>query len=101
MSAGRSLPRCLPILISRHKGQKDHAQRRAQISHTRGSISVAIDAGDPGSEWPAGLDIRGLLEQGWRPTPFREFVLKVHSRCNLTCDYCYIYEMADQSWRAQ
>jgi uncharacterized protein len=33
--------------------------------------------------------------------PFRQFVLKVHSRCNLACDYCYVYEMADQSWRAQ
>lgn len=36
----------------------------------------------------------------WRPTPFREFVLKVHSRCNLACDYCYMYELADKSWRA-
>jgi uncharacterized protein len=26
-------------------------------------------------------------------------VLKVASRCNLACDYCYIYTMADQSWR--
>ncbi|CAL9620682.1 FxsB family cyclophane-forming radical SAM/SPASM peptide maturase [Streptomyces sp. enrichment culture] len=33
--------------------------------------------------------------------PFRQFVLKVHSRCNLACDYCYVYEMADQSWRNQ
>ncbi len=33
--------------------------------------------------------------------PFRQFVLKVHSRCNLACDYCYVYEMADQSWRSQ
>jgi uncharacterized protein len=33
--------------------------------------------------------------------PFRQFVLKVHSRCNLACDYCYVYELADQSWRAQ
>ncbi|MBL7492425.1 FxsB family radical SAM/SPASM domain protein [Frankia sp. AgB1.9] len=33
------------------------------------------------------------------PEPFRQFVLKVVSRCNLACDYCYVYEMADQSWR--
>jgi len=33
--------------------------------------------------------------------PFREFVLKVHSRCDLACDHCYVYEHADQSWRAQ
>ncbi|MFE9379976.1 radical SAM/SPASM protein FxsBH, inactivated beta-hydroxylase extension form [Streptomyces sp. NPDC006855] len=30
--------------------------------------------------------------------PFREFVLKVHSRCDLACDHCYVYEHADQSW---
>ena len=34
-------------------------------------------------------------------TPFRQFVLKIHSRCNLACDYCYVYEMEDQSWRHQ
>ncbi|MCB5167104.1 FxsB family radical SAM/SPASM domain protein [Streptomyces bambusae] len=30
---------------------------------------------------------------------FREIVLKVHSRCDLACDHCYVYEHADQSWR--
>jgi uncharacterized protein len=50
-------------------------------------------------EWPATLDVRGLIAGGWRPTPFREFILKIHSRCDLSCDYCYMYEMADQSWR--
>lgn len=40
-----------------------------------------------------------LETAGWRPVPFREFVLKIHSRCNLACDYCYVYTMADQSWR--
>ena len=31
--------------------------------------------------------------------PFREYVIKVHSRCNLACDYCYMYELADKSAR--
>ncbi len=31
--------------------------------------------------------------------PFRQFVLKIHSRCDLACDHCYVYEHADQSWR--
>lgn len=31
--------------------------------------------------------------------PFREFIIKIHSRCDLACDYCYMYEMADQTWR--
>lgn len=52
-------------------------------------------------EWPATLDVEQLLEEGWRPTPFREFVLKINSRCDLKCRYCYMYEMADQSWRSQ
>lgn len=34
------------------------------------------------------------------PVAFRQFVIKVHSRCNLACDYCYVYETDDQRWRA-
>src|SRR5260370_14120977 len=33
--------------------------------------------------------------------PFRQFILKVASRCNLACDYCYVYHGPDQGWRAQ
>lgn len=29
----------------------------------------------------------------------RQIVVKVHGRCNLNCEYCYMYNMADQSWR--
>jgi uncharacterized protein len=50
--------------------------------------------------WPYDvLDVTALRTSGWRPTAIREFVLKVHQRCNLACDYCYVYELADQSWR--
>src|SRR5712691_4689159 len=52
-------------------------------------------------EWPSALDIGDLIAGGWRPTPFQEFVLKIHSRCDLSCRYCYMYEMADQSWRSR
>ena len=31
--------------------------------------------------------------------PFRQFIVKLHSRCNLSCDYCYVYHHVDQSWR--
>ena len=63
-------------------------------------------AGGPVSDgaargWPSTLDVEALLAGGWQPTPFREFVVKIHSRCDLACDYCYMYEMADQSWRQQ
>ena len=30
-----------------------------------------------------------------------QVVLKVHSRCDLACDHCYVYESADQSWRGR
>src|ERR1700722_11149398 len=55
--------------------------------------------GAPGIEWPLSLALPGLMAGGWQPLPFREFVGRVHSRCDLACDYCYMYEMADQSWR--
>lgn len=35
-----------------------------------------------------------------RPTAtLTQFVLKIHSRCDLACDHCYVYRNADQSWR--
>lgn len=36
-----------------------------------------------------------------RPSPFRQFIIKLHSRCNLACTYCYVYTMADQRWRSR
>lgn len=32
---------------------------------------------------------------------FTTFLVKVAARCNLSCDYCYMYEHADQTWREQ
>ncbi|MFD8720926.1 FxsB family cyclophane-forming radical SAM/SPASM peptide maturase [Streptomyces sp. NPDC059629] len=33
--------------------------------------------------------------------PLRQFVLKVHSRCDLACRHCYVYEHADRSWMSK
>lgn len=33
------------------------------------------------------------------PPKITSFLIKVASRCNLACDYCYVYRHADQSWR--
>lgn len=64
--------------------------------------STALPVVRPVPEWPdRTLDVAALRASGWRPTPFRDVVLKVHQRCNLACDYCYVYEMADQTWRSR
>ncbi|MEU1189643.1 FxsB family cyclophane-forming radical SAM/SPASM peptide maturase [Streptomyces sp. NPDC005859] len=34
-----------------------------------------------------------------QPAPFRQFIVKVHGRCNLACRYCYLYEGPDDTWR--
>ena len=50
--------------------------------------------------WPlAILDVTHLRLRGLRAVPLRQFTLKVHSRCNLSCSYCYIYHGSDGSWR--
>src|SRR5262245_11818733 len=36
-----------------------------------------------------------------RSARITSFLIKIASRCNLACDYCYVYEHADQSWREQ
>ena len=52
--------------------------------------------------WPVrGLDVKATMRAGHKPAPFEQFIVKIHSRCNLACTYCYVYEMADQSWRGQ
>jgi uncharacterized protein len=61
--------------------------------------------GTPGKghlQWPDQLlDVMAVRAAGGPPKPFRQFVLKIYSRCNLACSYCYVYELADQSWRHQ
>ena len=35
------------------------------------------------------------------PEPALQVVLKLASRCNLNCGYCYVYNKADSSWRGR
>jgi uncharacterized protein len=68
--------------------------------HSRAETPVVVGTSEPA--WPhRTLDVRRLRAEGWSPAPFREFVVKAHQRCNLACDYCYVYEMSDQSWRTR
>ncbi|MET7847986.1 radical SAM/SPASM protein FxsB, inactivated metallohydrolase extension form [Streptomyces avermitilis] len=36
-----------------------------------------------------------------RDSSIQQLVLKIHSRCNLACDHCYVYEHEDQSWQTR
>lgn len=49
----------------------------------------------PAPRWSASAD--GVLSL----RAFDQFVVKLHSRCNLACDYCYVYELQDTGWRRQ
>src|SRR5690349_5475396 len=51
----------------------------------------------PGATWRGSALLREPVADPLR-RPLRQFVLKVHSRCDLACDHCYMYEHADQSW---
>jgi uncharacterized protein len=64
-------------------------------------VLVPLTRKNSGEEWPESLRPSDLRALGWTARPFTEFVVKVHSRCNLACDYCYLYELGDASWKDQ
>jgi uncharacterized protein len=48
------------------------------------------------------MPLREIAAGPGKPTgSFRQFVLKIAGRCNLDCDYCYIYHGQDQGWRTR
>jgi uncharacterized protein len=69
---------------------------------TGGADDGGTDGDGRAGFWPdEALDVAALRSAGLPRLPFREFVLKVHSRCNLACAHCYVYRSADDSWRRQ
>ena len=56
------------------------------------------DATPPRHAWPEprlSTRANGALA----PRAFDQFIVKLHSRCNLACDYCSVYELQDSGWR--
>lgn len=52
--------------------------------------------------WPydGSCDFEKLTRSGWAPQPINEYIFKTQSRCNLNCDYCYVYNLGDDSWKS-
>src|ERR1700722_16438521 len=67
---------------------------RASLPSIRRSKSALAGPGRSSLAW--GVEAPHAVR-----APFRQFVLKVHSRCDLACDHCYVYEHADASWRGR
>ncbi|MEU6891607.1 FxsB family cyclophane-forming radical SAM/SPASM peptide maturase [Streptomyces sp. NPDC046557] len=90
-------------VLPAHRPVPDAPRTAGQGGEVADARPAGADAGDPHAlhaPWPhTRLDVAALRAAGHRPSPVRQFVLKTHSRCNLACTYCYVYEMADQSWR--
>ena len=62
-------------------------------------LTIGPAVGSRGREWPADLDVAALRCDGWTPTPFQQFIVKVHGRCDLACSYCYVYASPDRSFQ--
>jgi uncharacterized protein len=41
------------------------------------------------------------VRQGGQTNYVSQVILKVASRCNLNCSYCYVYNMADSTWKSR
>jgi uncharacterized protein len=62
-------------------------------------VTEVVHVTDHPAPWPhRDLDITQARALGHQPVPFRQFIVKAHSRCNLACSYCYVYEMAERGW---
>lgn len=94
-----ALHRCLRERFGQaESGLPDRMDDAAGPGHQDTKRGHGVNSAGP--EWPQDLlNVGAIRARGARPVPFQMFVVKVHGRCNLACDYCYVYEMADQSWR--
>src|SRR5688572_3116436 len=76
--------------------------RRSELTATPVDIARRSTPTTQAPEWHADpSDDSSLAPDGCLPVPFREFVLKLSERCNLACPQCFVFEMADQSWRSK
>jgi uncharacterized protein len=69
--------------------------RERSIAVVPGQAPTFDSATAPVEPWPWRAD----PDDASLGRPFDQFVVKIHGRCNLACDYCYVYELRDTGWR--
>ncbi|MEO3749609.1 FxsB family cyclophane-forming radical SAM/SPASM peptide maturase [Streptomyces sp. B6B3] len=79
------------VSTRRHRGRAPHGPAVAAQAPTFDSATAPAEPWRPHGT-AAGGDDR-------RPRPFDQFIVKLHGRCDLACDYCYVYELRDTGWR--
>lgn len=77
-------------------GTVEHLLRERALEGVQGP--TWNDTAPPAMRWPRPA-VSVMADGRTRLQAFDQFVIKLHSRCNLACDYCYIYELKDTGWR--
>jgi len=82
----------IAIGICRESDDKHHAKQTRIVQNFGCHVITAKQVRDALKSSLERLDAAGLF-----PNPLTNFVIKVASRCNLNCSYCYMYHALDDS----
>jgi len=84
--------------MSANEGRKASTTLLTHVAAASSQVSVGHDAYGTLCVLQLTRPRRGMDPQ---PVPLSQLVLKVHNRCDMARDHCYVYEAADQRWRGQ
>src|SRR5579875_1260671 len=93
LRATKPVPRCSTCALCRWSSLPPATTHTVSPTVSSGAWRIHRGSRSQGSTLPSELRCNTVL------APISSYVLKVHSRCDLACDHCYVYEHADQSWQ--
>ncbi|MBC2807070.1 FxsB family radical SAM/SPASM domain protein (plasmid) [Rhizobium ruizarguesonis] len=71
-----------------------------EVGHPSGSRGYDVDSANSQNSSSTMNGITGTVSPTF-PLPISIYVVKIASRCNLNCDYCYMYNLGDGTWKNQ